>query len=225
MFVVQFGPDARPEEYFRCVVWDSWRLVGEDELYDLSTDPRQQKNIAGEYPEIIREMNAFHREYWTEVEAGIDQFVPVIVSSEREDPKLITSSIWEEGAVNGQRGVARALGPPKGGITHIDVVQEGRYRVELSRWPFHLKRGLTVIGPEMTIGGTRIETGRAVPIEFGCLSIDEEEPLISRRIDAEASISLEINLTAGRHTMRAWFKGLNGDDLCGAYYVKLKRLL
>jgi hypothetical protein len=38
-------------------------------------------------------------------------------------------------------------------------------------------------------------------------------------------ISLEINLPAGHHTMRAWFKGLNGDDLCGAYYVQLKRLL
>jgi len=203
MFVVQFGPDARPEEDFSCVVWDSWRLVGDDELYDLSTDPGQQKNVAGEYPEILDKMKAFHRKYWSEVEAGIDQFVPVIVGSEREDPKLITSSVWEEGAVNGQRGIARALGPPRGGVTHIDVVQEGSYLVELSRWPFHLKRGLTMKGPESTVGGTRIETGRALSIEFGCLSIDEEEPLISRKIDGEVAIRLEVNLPAGRHRMRA----------------------
>jgi len=206
------------------VVWNSWRLVGQDELYDINKDPGQENILAKEYPEVMDSMKAFYKKWWSQVEPGIDQFVPVIVGSENENPVILDSHNWVEGAINGQRGIARALGPSNGGDIHIHVAQEGRYRIELSRWPFHLNRGLRTIGPETTIGGTQIETGKAMPVEFGCLSIDGKEPLISKRRDNETAVTMEIELSAGRKTIRAWFKDLNEKDLCGAYYLKMLRL-
>jgi hypothetical protein len=69
-----------------------------------------------------------------------------------------------------------------------------------------------------------IETGRALPVEFGCLSINNDEPIISRRTDDGTAIIMEITLSAGHKTLRAWFKDLNRRDLCGAYYIKIQSL-
>jgi arylsulfatase len=169
-------------------------------------------------------MKRFYDNWWNQVKSGIDQFVPVIVGSDHENPVILDSHNWVNGAVNGHRGIANAKGPPGGGIIHINVVREGQYRVELSRWPFHLKRGLRMVGPEMTIGGTQIETGKALPIEFGCLSINDDVPIISRRTDDGTTIIMETTLSTGHKTLRAWFKDLSKKDLCGAYYVKMQRL-
>ena len=138
MFVVQYGGYVKPEKYFSCVVWNSWRLVGKDELYNINEDPGQKNNVAEDHPEILDEMKAFYETWWKGVETGINEFVPVIIGSEKEDPVVFNSNNWEDGAVNTQWKVALAGGAPKGGTCHISVVEGGKYKVELSRWPFHL---------------------------------------------------------------------------------------
>ena len=35
------------------VLWKNWRLLRNDELYDLSTDPEQQKNVIKDFPELL----------------------------------------------------------------------------------------------------------------------------------------------------------------------------
>ncbi len=45
--VVQYGGRIRPAKYSQSsVIWNDWRLVGDSELYDLSTDPGQEANVA-----------------------------------------------------------------------------------------------------------------------------------------------------------------------------------
>ncbi len=224
MFVVQYGGDVQPEKYFSCVVWNSWRLIGEKELYDVTSDPGQKDNIAGENPEILGKMKAFYEKWWQGVEPGINEFVPVVVGSEKENPVIINSDNWEDGAVNTQWKVALAGGAPRGGISHIHVVQEGKYTVELSRWPFHLHRDLTTTGIPTSVGGTKIRTGKAVPIEFGCISINKSNPVIAGRItDDPTKITFEMNLPQGDNTIQAWFKDTDRKDLCGAYYVRIEK--
>ena len=222
MFVVQYGGHVKPEKYAGCVVRDSWRLVGENELYDLSNDPGQERNIASEHPETLNIMKEFYESWWTKTEPGINQFVPVIIGSAYENPVIINSTNWEIAAVNTQWAVALAAGDPKGSVSHIHVSQQGNYRVELSRWPFHLNREITKAGPENSVGGTKIRSGKAIPVEYGCVSINNGEPLISTRSTNATFINFEIKLQAGDTTFQAWFKDINGKNLCGAYYVRFE---
>jgi arylsulfatase len=224
MFVVQYGGHVKPEKYFSCVVWDSWRLVGENELYDLDKDPEQENNVARENPEVLNKMKEFYEGWWKKTDPGINQFVPVVVGSKKENPVIFNSNNWVDGAVNTQWNVALAKGAPKGGISHIQVTESGKYRVELSRWPFHLQRSLTSLGPVTSVGGTKIRTGKSIPVHSGCVSLNNGNPLIADSESGANRITFEMNLPAGDHTFQAWFKSKEGNDLCGAYYVRVEKL-
>src|SRR5690606_35325116 len=161
MFVVQYGNYPKTQQYEGCVVWDAWRLVGKDELYNLDEDPGQERNIAKEYPDIVEQMETYYEAWWAGVAPGIDEFVPLIVGSEEEDSVILSCGFWEGGDVNTQWAVANGAGGETGGQWHIDVVKQGTYLLELSRWPFHLERQLSQNGPSESIGGTALRTGKS----------------------------------------------------------------
>ncbi len=223
MFVVQYGGHVRPEKYFSCVVWDSWRLVGKDELYNIREDPGQTKNVGTMNPEVLTKMQAFYEQWWKGVEGGINRFLPHIIDVEKQTPVFLNSSNWTEHGVNAQWRIARADGPPRGGVIHAKVIHPGKYRITLSRWPFHLDRRLTQTGPAYTVGGARLNRGKAVPIEYGCLSINQEGPLVNKKGSPDSTgISFDVDLPAGQFTLQAWFQDKNHTDLCGAYYIRIE---
>ncbi|MEX1239826.1 MAG: arylsulfatase [Cyclobacteriaceae bacterium] len=225
MFVVQHGGQVRPEKYFSCVVWDSWRLVGENELYNIDTDPGQKKDVSKEFPKVATRMKEFYERWWGEIEAGVDQYVPHIIDSKKQNPVILNSSNWTEGAINSQWRIARGDGAPKGGVCHIRVINGGKYRVELSRWPFHLQRNMVLAGPSTAIGGAALRVGNGMPIEYGCVSVNQKEPVVARKISADASaIVHELELPAGDATLQAWFKDKDNKNIVGAYYVRIEKI-
>ena len=221
MFVVQQGI---PVKFGGCVVRGSWRLVGENELYNMDNDPSQQKSVATNYPEIYSSMRSFYEDWWKKIEPGINQFVPVVIGSPKENPVIFNSNNWVDGAVNTQWKVAQAGGDPKGGISHLHIAENGKYKIELSRWPFHLQRSLTSVGPKTSVGGAEIRSGKSVPIHFGCVSLNNSNPVLSESKVGATAISFEMEIRAGDNTFQAWFKNKEGKDICGAYYVKVERL-
>ena len=138
----------------------------------------------------------------------------------------MTSDFWANGDyVNTQWKVAQAAGEKKGGTWHIDVEKDGRYLVELSRWPFHLNRALQKIGIDAAIGGTPIRRGKALPIQSGCLSINGAKPLEAMKDNPGATeIRFDVNLTKKDRQLQAWFRDGQKNDLCGAYYVRLTKV-
>jgi arylsulfatase A-like enzyme len=224
MFVVQYGGRIRPEKYYSCIVWDKWRLVGKDELYDISNDPGQQNNIAGKNQEVLDKMRSYYEDWWKQVEPTIDEFIPVVVGSNMENPVIITSNTWMEVDVDNRDRVANAAGDVRGGVWNIEVKNPGNYRLELSRWPFHFNRQLTALGPSTTIGGLPINQGVALPVSKGCISVNNGDPVVSGAKPSSTKIEIEINLPQGQNTLQAWFKDQNGNDLCGAYYVRFLKL-
>jgi arylsulfatase len=225
MFVVQYGGNIKPKKYDGCVVWDSWRLIGRDELYDLKNDPGQKRDISGEFPEVVSKMRNFYEEWWIGKEQEIDDIIPIIVGSDLENPVIFNSNNWVDGAVNTQWNVALARGSQRGGTTHIRISTNGVYKVELSRWPFHLNRSLSKNGPATSVGGSQIRAGRALPVKFGCISLNGGKEIISQSEEGATSISFEFELQKGDKTVQAWFRDIDGNDLCGAYYIRVERVL
>ena len=40
-----------------------WKLVGHSKLYDLHADPKETKNIAGQYPEVVSKLSTTLNRY------------------------------------------------------------------------------------------------------------------------------------------------------------------
>ncbi|HWS00634.1 MAG TPA: arylsulfatase [Prolixibacteraceae bacterium] len=223
MFVVQYGGRIKPQKYYSCVVWDSWRLVENKGLFDLSTDPGQQVNLAEKFPEVLAKMRAFYENWWEGVEPEMENLIPLWIGSAKENPIMLTSNNWMGVDVDNRNVVANASGTPRGGEMKIEVLEAGSYLVELSRWPFHMDRRLTIAGPEKTFAETRLEPGKALPIAFGCFSLNNAEPMIAKSTSEATKISFEVKLAKGKNTIQSWFRDNNGNDLKGAYYVRLTK--
>ncbi len=105
MFVVQYG-EIPAKKYESCVVYGHWRLVGEEELYNIKTDPSQTNNVANSNPKIVSEMKNHYENWWSELELDRKELVPLIVGSDQKNPVILNSSNWLDSPVNTQWKVA-----------------------------------------------------------------------------------------------------------------------
>src|SRR5207237_361990 len=62
MLVVQYG--QKPEKYDSAVLWQKWRLVKGDELYDLRADPGQKTNVAAQNADVLNRMRNHYDRWW-----------------------------------------------------------------------------------------------------------------------------------------------------------------
>ncbi len=60
-----------PSKWESSVVSDQWRLVRGKELYDIKADPGQNRDIAGQHPEVVRRLRAAHEAYWQEMQGTV----------------------------------------------------------------------------------------------------------------------------------------------------------
>jgi len=244
MFVVQYGGRVKPKKYYSCVVYNNWRLVGKNELYDLNSDPGQKKNVIAEFPEVASKMQSYYEKWWKDIEPTVEQMVPVVIDLENENPIIVTSSSWTEVDVDNAWRVAMAAGDKKGGVWNLDVKKTGAYKIQLSRWPFHFDIPLTDAGPTHTVGGTHIfqqvEYGYskeelmflpygkklkatvALPIKKATMVVNGQELKAVAKPNAH-SIDFELELKEGPQKLQAWFMDSNGKPLCGAYYMKVSK--
>ena len=158
--IVQFGGRVQPEKYYRsCVIWKNWRLNGEEELYELGSDPGQKKDVSSQHPEVVRELEGHYDAYWASIEDSIDVIEPVVIGNPAEPYTDLTSNNWIEVDFDNRGKVAGANS--MGGTWQVEVEKSGEYLIRLSRWPFYMDRPLSSIGLAETIGGMPIDPGKA----------------------------------------------------------------
>jgi len=70
---------------------EKWRLVGKDQLYNIETDPGEQKNVIADHPEIAQKMLKAYDTWWDEVrpmmvneDATLDTGKPFIEQYEKQ---------------------------------------------------------------------------------------------------------------------------------------------
>lgn len=221
MFVVQQGG---PVLYNGCVVWNNWRLVGENELYDINIDPGQLNNVIADNVTIADQMKTFYQNWWANLAPDTSPLVRLLVGTTDQSPNMLTCASWVGANVNTVAKVAAAEGGGKGGWWNIYAEVGGKYKLILSRWPPHLNRNLTIIGPNQSIGGTNLNTGVALPVKFGCASLNNNTPIIVNAEPLASSITIEMDIPEGDNIIQAWFKDINNQDLCGAYYMTIQKI-
>jgi arylsulfatase A-like enzyme len=215
--VVQYGaspphPDD-PQKWRSCVVWNQWRLVHGDELYDTVADRSQKVNVADKHPEVLTEMRGYYEKWWAGIEPKLGEFVTLSLGAEQENPVELSSSDWQDIYADNAGHVRNAIGGPRGAPWNVFVEREGSYEVRLRRWPFDL---------DAPLDGNVTPPGKALPIAAATLRIGSLENQMKTAADSKEAIFV-MHLPAGRTQLHAWFQDASGKNLCGAYYAKVTR--
>lgn len=122
---------------------DRWRLVNGKELFDLKADPRQAKDLAAEYPEVVQKLRNEYDIFWNDVSREHDLTSYMVIGSDRSPIVSLSSHDWlidklppwhqnhvKNGAVAEESFWA------------IEVEQDGEYEISLRRWPVEADKGI-----------------------------------------------------------------------------------
>jgi arylsulfatase A-like enzyme len=219
-FVVQYG--QTPKKWEAAVIWNKWRLVNGEELYDLKTDPAQEKSVAARHPEIYQQMRQHYEQWWAGVAPRLDEFYHVSIGAPQENPVTLTAVDWANVYCDNVVNCVRP-GQKQNGVWHVQVEQSGVYEIALRRWPKEADVALTEAVPAFKIENRASPAGVALPIAKARLKLAEaDETKAVGAQDKEAVFNVTLKAGA-KLQMQSWFYDASGNELCGAYYAYVRR--
>ncbi len=226
MAVVQYGHENEgvwgyTQKHTAAVLWRNWRLVNGEELYDLETDPAQERDATKDRPEIARRLAEFYEGWWSALGGGLREYQRIAIGSAAENPVCLCSADWAWAYADNQasiRGCAMASG-----TWHVEVARSGRYELALRRWPEESGLGIAVAAPPMQgVDGTWPE-GKALPVASAWLRAGPHERTIAVPPGATHA-AFEMDLECGPAEIKSWWRDNDGLSLAGAYYLTAKRV-
>ena len=208
-----------------CVMWRQWRLIGGKELYNVETDPHQDRNVIAQNAEIAARLKAFHDTWWAGVQPDLDKRGRVVVGHDAENPLTLNASGWQGPYIVDNDAVRR--GRKTNGVWNLTVAKDGRYQVALRRWPADVDAPIRAATPPVPLTdtfcyGAQTAPGVALDIAKARVKIGDfeaEKPVN----DTVTEIVFELPLKAGPVTLQTWFLDGGGTLVAGAYYVRIAR--
>jgi arylsulfatase len=219
MLAVQYG--QRPVKGDAAVLWQKWRLVHGKELYDLKTDPGQKSDVAARHPAVLKKMQAHYDKWWAGVAPRLDDFSPISIGSDRENPVTLTAADWANVYCDNMQNLRAGLN--RNGPWHLLAERDGTYEIELRRWPREANAAITAGVPAFKAVDGGLPAGKALPIARARLklgSVDETKAVAP----AAKGVTFTLKLKSGtRTTLQTWFYDASGKELCGAYFAHVRR--
>ena len=211
------------------VMTDRWRLVtgnakaGKWDLYDIKKDPHQDRNVAGEYPEIVGDLAGRWKKWYDDAHCGTRERVAIRIGDKRENPAVITAHDWAFEDVpeysNAKHNVPwnqfeiKKM-PWVNGTWTIQVAVDGRYEFTLCSMPYEAKYPLTAKKAKLVIGDK--EYSRKIEPEW----VGSFNNVFK---NAASTARFTVDLKKGRTTLRTSLVEQGGRER-GAFYVYVKRL-
>lgn len=219
--VVQYG--QTPKKFDSCVIWNRWRLVKGEELYDIVADRAQKTDLAKEHPEIVKAMRDHYEAWWSGVEKQVDEFVPISLGARQQPVVELNSGDWENIYADNSGFVREAVGGPTGGRWHVTVETAGTYEFALRRWPVQAKTALGDKYEPSEKSPSNRPKGKQKTVGFPTIArahVEIAGAKTSVTADPKDTVAkITMKLPAGRTTLKAWFADAADADLCGAFYV------
>ncbi len=215
------GNPAIPQKNGAAVLWKRWRLLENRELYNLDADPHQDHDVASQHPEVVAKMRAYLNDWWRGVQDRVLEPQRVILGNSAENPLMLSACEWLDVFVDQQRQIR--LGVKKNGAWHVTVAEPATYEFELRRWPKEsgLKLHEGCDATKVTDG--RYLKGEPLPITQARLQIGETFEETRPVADDPEAVRFRANLSSGPTTVQTWMLDSTGNELCGAYYVYVRR--
>jgi arylsulfatase A-like enzyme len=210
------------EEDRYTVMWNKWRLVQGQELYDLSTDPGQQQNLFEQQPDVAARMVEHHDKWWQGVQPHMHLERFVIGADDNE--MLLTAYDWWYGRRVFNWPHLRA-GDRSNGRYEVRVERAGRYSFEIRRWPRAadalIRGSVPAYTPVDSFLGEWPE-GKAYDIRQIKIRFGEQEQ--TRPVGPEdKSVLFTLDLSEGEADLQTWFTDSAGASF-GAFYIYINRI-
>jgi arylsulfatase A-like enzyme len=219
MLVVQYG--QVPTRGDAAVMWDRWRLVYDKELYDLRSDPGQKNDIAAAHPDVLAKMRKHYAAWWAGVAPKLADFSPISIGADQENPVTLSAADWANVYCDNMKNLRDGVN--KNGPWHLQVEKDGTYEIALRRWPKEADAAIASGVPAFKAVDGILPAGNALPIAKARLKVgpvDETKAVGAR----DKEIIFTVALHAGaRLPMQTWFYDAQGRELCGAYFVDVRR--
>jgi arylsulfatase B len=223
------------------VMSQRWRLINGKELYDMQSDPGQQRNVAGQHPEQFKKMVEFYDRWWDELEPTFAQTTEIYIGHKDHPTVTLTGHDWIQSElppwnqqhIRGAEGFetrTKSSGAPRVHRGHwaIKVLTPGEYRISVRRWPVEaahpIKAGLAA--GENVAGASRAfrtTKGVAIPIENAVMRINDTDLESKSVSDDDVEISFVVKLEVGSHQLAPIFMTSDGNQI-GAYYAVITAL-
>lgn len=211
---------SQPRKEGAAVLWKRWRWLENRELYDLTTDPLQQNNVAAEHPAVVKAMQAHLDQWWEQLQPTVAVPQRVVIGHSSENPAMLTACEWLDVFVDQQGQVRR--GVRRNGTWHLMVDQPGIYEFELRRWPRESGLQLAEGTPSLKVTDGRLAKGVALPIAKAKIGIGSYTKTAAPD-SGEESITFSTTLEQGPVELNTWMLDEQGKEICGAYYVYVER--
>ena len=220
-FPEEDGPHniAVPKKDNGGVLWNHWRFLENESLYNISDDPHQDNNIAADYPEVVSAMRDHLNSWWEDVAVAGNKIHRIIIGSPHENPMMLSACDWYNIFVDMQKQVRR--GASKSGYWHVEVDQPGIYEFELRRWPIESGYRLNdAIPPTVVTDGVLIP-GKAFNIASADLSVGSHR-WASEVGPNDKSVRFVVELEAGETSILTNFYDESGNRISGAYFLYVR---
>jgi arylsulfatase A-like enzyme len=214
------GQSAELKREGSAVLWQRWRLLEENRLYDLSNDPLQTTDVAASNPDVVKEMQLKLSAWWKSLGPDINTPQRITIGHAAENPTLLTACEWWDVFVDQQSQVRR--GERKNGVWHLNVAEAGTYTFQLRRWPREANTPLSAGLPSTKVTDGWLGKGEAVPIQAASIQVGDQT--LTQAVDAQAQhATFKLQLRAGPSELKTTFLDAQQQELLGAYYVSVRR--
>lgn len=213
MLVVQKSQTSEPPaKWDSAVLWGPWRLVNGTELYQIQNDPGQKRNIADQHPDTVKKMRAHYEQWWRDVSKLFNNVQHIVIGSPYENPVRLCGfdwhthpTPWTQSHIRWEKGM--------NGYWLIEVEQGGQYEFALRRWPRETRTPINQL----------VDRGVLLPVASARITIADVDKTVKVRPEDEEAV-FSVSLDKGKTRLQTWFLDESGAELCGAYYVYVKRL-
>jgi len=203
------------------VLWKRWRWLEDRELYDLTSDPLQQQDVAAEHPDVVAKMRAHLDQWWQVVGAGANEPQRVVIGDEAENPMLLTACEWLDVFIDQQQQIRR--GDRKNGWWELEVAEAGEYEFELRRWPRDADLALSAGVAATEVADGVLEAGVALPIAWARMKLGTG-PMLRKKVGKQQkAVMFSRVLPAGPIRLHTWFEDADRQAILGAYYVYVRK--
>jgi arylsulfatase A-like enzyme len=188
-----------PEKWRKCAVMtDRWRLVNGKELYDMTADPGQRKDVADQYPKIVADLRRKYEAWYADLSKRFDEYCAITIGSNKENPTGLCCHDWH-GAIapSGQEAVRRVV--PANGFWAVDAARAGKYEITLRQQPAEAHFPISAHTARLKIGDREWQK----PVPSGA-----------------TSVTFPVELMTGETRLQTWLLEKTGETH-GAYYVSV----
>ncbi len=205
LFVHVQREEIPPKWVASAVLTDRWRLVNGSELYDMSADTGQTRDVSAEHPTVVARLREQYEAWWTTLESVFARYGYIVVGTEAENPCRFTCMDWhapDVAQIPWDQSLVQKM-PWANGWWMVEVARPGRYRITLRHQP---------AAAAVSLQATRAR------VRWGTIDASREVPR------GATSATFDVNLPAGRERFQTWLEDEPSGRARGAFYVEIERL-